>query len=417
VRDSIFPAVRRIALGALGVGLAATSFAQGIDFSRPVVIGDSLSAGYQNGSLHEAYQPKGFANLVAKQARASLDLPRIAGPGVPNTLMFVAPGPPPVIGPAPGTSSGRVDPMLQTFDLAVPGHDVQDALTTRPDLPVDDLTDLVLGLPGLLQGVSRSQVEWAEALSPSVVLVWLGSNDALGAALNADPTLVTPTGQFAASLAEVLDRLDATGATIVVGNVPDVATIPYLTSAEEIAAQAPSVPPATVFALLGIGEGDFVIPAGLPYVAAILGQQQAGPLNAAYVFDAGEVQSVRMAIDVYNAVIAMEARAHGAMLVDVHGLLERLDANGVVLGDARLSTAFLGGLFSLDGVHPTDTAYAILANAFIDAMNDQADAGLARIDVLAVAASDPLVFALGKAPDGCSPDPESARELIEMVGR
>ena len=67
------------------------------DLSRLVVVGDSLSAGYQNGSLLGRQQVKGYASLVAQQAHATLPLPLIADPGIPNVLTLVDPGPPPVI--------------------------------------------------------------------------------------------------------------------------------------------------------------------------------------------------------------------------------------------------------------------------------------------------------------------------------
>src|SRR6266545_2943999 len=60
------------------------------------------------------------------------------------------------------------------------------ALEMRPDFPIDSMTDLVLGLPGLLGGVLRSQVEWAEALAPTTIIVWIGNNDALNAAIASD---------------------------------------------------------------------------------------------------------------------------------------------------------------------------------------------------------------------------------------
>src|ERR1700692_159251 len=82
--------------------LSATVFAQNrADLSRLVVVGDSLSAGFQNGSLLDIQQTHGFASLVANQARTSLPLPLIAWPGIPNVLTLVSPGPPPVIVPAP----------------------------------------------------------------------------------------------------------------------------------------------------------------------------------------------------------------------------------------------------------------------------------------------------------------------------
>jgi len=169
------------------------------DLTRLVVVGDSLSAGFQNGSLLDSQQVHGYANLLAQQAETPLPLPLISPPGIPPVLELTSLGPPPIIVRAPGSSPGRDNPLLQVFDLAVPGANVQDALTTRPNFPPANFTDLILGLPGLLQNpsISRSQVEWVEALHPTTIVVWLGNNDALAAALAGDPTLLTSQTDFA----------------------------------------------------------------------------------------------------------------------------------------------------------------------------------------------------------------------------
>ena len=78
---------------------------QEADLSRLVVVGDSLSAGFQNGSLLDSQQPHGYASLVAKQARVDLPLPLIAAPGIPNVLTLLSAGPPPVIVRAAGASA------------------------------------------------------------------------------------------------------------------------------------------------------------------------------------------------------------------------------------------------------------------------------------------------------------------------
>jgi lysophospholipase L1-like esterase len=362
------------------------------DLSRLVVLGDSLSAGYQNGSLLDRQQGKGYAALVAGQAGVALPLPLIAEPGIPNVLTLVDPGPPPIIEPAPGISPGRVDPTVQAMDLAVPGATVQDALTRRPDLPVDSLTDLVLGLPGLFGGIALSQVEWAEALAPTTVLAWLGNMDALGAVIfGADASLVTPLADFEAAYAELMDRLAATGATLVVANVPDVTVIPYLTPADAAAALV-GLPLAVIGPILGIGAGDFVTPEAFPLIAAILADPTLGPLPGSVVLDAGEVAVIRAVIAGFNAVIAAQAAARGAALVDVHGLFEATRATGLVVGGQRLTTGFLGGLFSLDGIHPTDTGYGVLANAVIRQLNTRFAAGIPPVNLWQVAATDPLIL-------------------------
>jgi hypothetical protein len=177
---------------------------------------------------------------------------------------------------------------------------VQDALTTRPDFPIDSITDLVLGLPGLLGGVSKSQVEWAEALAPTTVFVWLGNNDALSPATNGDATLLTPLTDFQAAYAEVMSRLSATGATMVVANIPDVASIAFLTSAEKVAASV-GIPLSIISPVLGIGPGDFVVPDAFPHIDAKLHGLEPGPLARNLVLDAGEVATIRAAVSGYNA--------------------------------------------------------------------------------------------------------------------
>ena len=363
----------------------------GPDLSRLVVLGDSLSAGYRNGSLIAWEQTFGYAQLLAERAGTDLALPLIATPGIPNALALVDPGPPPVIEPMGGASIGRLYPSVQTFDLAVPGHDVADALRTRPDLAFDDLTDLVLGLPGLLGGISWSQVEWAEALVPTTAIVWLGSNDVLGAAVGGGTAGATPVSAFAASYDEVVARVRATGASLVLANVPDVTVVPYFTSAEELA-DSIGLPLSVIGPLLGIAAGDHVLPEAFALVPPILAGQAPGPLPAEVVLDAAEAATLRNLVDGYNAHVRARALAVGAAHVDVHGLLSRLDADGAPVDGATLTTDFLGGLFSLDGIHPTRTGSAILANEFARAMNSQLGAQIEDVPVDVIAKQDPLVI-------------------------
>ena len=388
---------------------------QEADLSRLVVVGDSLSAGFQNGSLLDSQQPHGYASLVAKQARVDLPLPLIAAPGIPNVLTLLSAGPPPVIVRAAGASTGRDNPLIQAMNLAVPGQTVQDALSLRPNFPIDSLTDLVLGLPGLLGGVSRSQVEWAEALAPTSIVLWIGSNDALGAVLAADPAFLTPVPAFESAYAQVIDRLAATGATLVVANIPDATAIPFLTSAEQVAARV-GIPLPVIGPVLGIAPGDFVTPDAFPLIQAILARLSPGPLPGTVVLDAGEVATVRATIDAYNAFIAVKAKEKGAARVDIHALFNRIRGRGLVVGGQRLTTAFLGGVFSLDGIHPTNTGYAVIANKFIGALNREFDTDIEPVSVARIKREDPLVLPVGHpAPEREHVDADTVRSLRSIM--
>ena len=390
------------------------------DLTRLVVVGDSLSAGFQNGSLLDSQQVHGYANLLAQQALTPLPLPLIHSPGIPSVLQLISLGPPPVIVPAPGLSSGRDKPQVQAFDLAVPGANVQDALTTRPQFPPANLTDLILGLPGLLQNISRSQVEWAEALQPTTIVVWLGNNDALGAALAGDPALLTPVQDFAAAYGTVMDRLAATGATLVVANIPDVTLVPALVPAEEVAAEL-GLPLAFIGPILGISPGDLVLVDAFPLIEAILQHAQPGPLPGNLVLTASEAAQIRAAVDAYNAIIAAQAAAKGAVLVDIHGFFATVQARGFVVGGLRLTTGFLGGVFSLDGVHPTNTGYAAVANQFVEALDAAVAARIPPLPVETVAETDPLVLPAVDQPASAlgriSPDTMKALRAIIVRGR
>jgi lysophospholipase L1-like esterase len=361
------------------------------DLSRLVIVGDSLSAGFQNGSLLDVQQPNGYASLVARQARVNLSLPLVGAPGIPNVLQLISIGPPPVVQPVPGVSPGRTNPLIQPRNLAVPGARVQDVLTTRPNFPIDSITDIVLGFPDLLGGASRSQIELAEALNPSTVFLWIGNNDALGAATGADPALLTPQAQFEASYRQVIDRLAATNAKLVVANIPNVTVIPFLTRAEEVA-QIIGIPLQAIGPLLGIAPGDFVTPGAFALIPQILANPALGPLPGNVVLTASEAQTIQNAVNNYNRFIAAQVQAKRAALVDVNGVLNRIDRNGLFVGFRTLTTDFLGGLFSLDGVHPTNTGYAVIANEFIKALALRYFTLVPPVNVVRVALDDPLVL-------------------------
>jgi hypothetical protein len=94
----------------------------------------------------------------------------------------------------------------------------------------------------------------------------------------------------------------------------------------------------------------------------------------------------------YNAVIALEAALNHATLVDIYSLVNNLAENGAKVGNRTLTTAFMGGLFSLDGIHPTNTGYAIIANEFIKTINRSLGTDIPAVSVEQVSQTDPLIF-------------------------
>ena len=374
-------------------------------FTTTVVIGDSLSAGFQNGSLLDSQQPNGWASLVAKQANFSLALPLIASPGVPAVLELASLGPPPVIQQASGISIGRVDPLTQPYDLAVPGHLLNDVINTAPVLvPTSDeelITDLVLGFP---LGDTKSQMNKAIELNPTAIFVWAGNDDALQADESGSPSSMTPAATFTQEFTQLLGTLHSqTKATLIVANIPDVTEIPYLTPAATVIATVATetgLTQAQVAADLGIADGDLVNATGESEVETAIVQIQHGqtptPLTDSGFLTASEVTQVQTTIDQYNSAITQEVAAVGGILVDIHSYFQTLQS-GITINNYHATTGFLGGLFSLDGVHPTNTGYALIANQFIGALNSNAKTNIAEVNISAIAAVDPL-FGLNVGP-------------------
>ena len=374
-------------------------------FTTTVVIGDSLSAGFQNGSLLDSQQPNGWASLVAKQANFSLALPLIASPGAPAVLHLVSLGPPPVIQQASGITIGRDDPLTQPYDLAVPGHLLNDVINTAPVLvPTTDeeiITNLVLGFP---LGDTKSQMNEAIALNPTAIFVWAGNDDALQADESGSPSSMTPVSTFTQEITQLLSTLHSqTKATLIVGNIPDVTAIPYLTPAATVIAAVATETGLTqtqVATDLGIASGDLVNATGEGEVETAISQIKQGqtptPLTASGFLTASAIAQIQSTVDAYNSAISAEVTAVGGILVDIHSYFQTLQS-GITINNYNATTAFLGGLFSLDGVHPTNTGYALIANQYIDALNSSAKTNITEVNVSTVAAADPL-FGLNVTP-------------------
>ena len=118
-----------------------------------------------------------------------------------------------------------------------------------------------------------------------------------------------------------------------------------------------------------------------------------------------------------RTIIAAKAEEVGAAFVDIHTFFNFIDFAGIVVGGQRITTDFLGGAISLDGIHPTNTGYALLANEFIKSMNAHFGAGIPPVSVRQVHKTDPLVFpAVGRPPSALGPigseDAQTLRDLL-----
>ncbi len=366
------------------------------NFSNTIFLGDSLTAGFQSGSLLDTTQIHGWAPVLAGQAGFNIIQPLIAYPGAPNVLQLVSISPL-VITAAPGTTTGRDNFATQPTDLAVPGALLNDVMNTvplaNPAPGQQQINQLVLGFPGLGYGQAYSQSTFAVKAQPTTIFLWIGNNDALVADETGMPSSMTSVANFTTQYQALITQLTTmTPANLVIANIPDVTKVPYLTPAAEVlgeVSEETGLPTAVLSQVLGIVPGDLVNPTGTAEIPLILTGQQQGPISDSGVLSAAEVVTVQSQVTAFNQVIAAQAQAAHATLVDINALFNQLYATGLTINGYTGTAAFLGGFFALDGIHPTNTGYAQIANTFIDAMNAQIKTKIPDVALGPVAAADP----------------------------
>ena len=324
-----------------------------------VGMGDSIGEGVQSGDASAFTQGITFLNLMAWKMGADFPLP------------WIKTGPFAAVGSTDGRS--RYDLSARSRNLAVSGADVTsiltDAATALTPAQIDTETELVL-FPE-----TGSQIEIAERLHPQTVACWIGNNDALSAVLAYDQlnaTQLTPVPEFTARFTELVSRIDAMGSRAVFGTIPNLNGIAFLANRQELVK------------FLGT---DYGLPEGhLTSISAMLlvrlGLENGSIFsNPDFVLDPAEQATINSHITALNNVIRSTAMAHGMAVADMHAIFQFLSGAPLDFFGATLTTRFLGGIFSLDGVHPSNTGHALAAYFFIDALNQKYNASIPQIDI------------------------------------
>ena len=339
----------------------------------------------------------------------------MASPGFPAVYQLVGGTFPPVVEQKPGATPGRDNPQVAVNNFAVPGHNLYQLLNAapvaEPKTGTEQMTSYVLGYPA---GTAGTQVEQAIRQQPTLVYLWIGGDDALPALPTGDPSQMTPVSTFSSELGQLLSTLGTrTHARLMVANVPDVTEIAYMTPASsvlELFSKVTGLPQFVFSAAFHIYPGDLLNAQGLQDLEADIKLVEALklplPLPAGDVLTAANVAVVQSTINGYNQAISRQVTAAGGTVVDMHGLIDSWAAKGITINGYNAKTTFLGGMFGLDGIHPTNTGYALIANQWITSTNTALGTAVPPVNVPAIAARDPL---FGPAPgsSGASAPPST----------
>ena len=94
------------------------------------------------------------------------------------------------------------------------------------------------------------------------------------------------------------------------------------------------------------------------------------PLSDQWVLTGTETQACITAADAYNLSVDAICDQYDLAKVDLRTILEEASQTGIMYDDFMMNTDLVfGGLVSLDGVHFTARGYALMANAFLEAID------------------------------------------------
>ena len=305
-------------------------------------------------------------------------------------------------------------------NLGVPGATLHDVMNTYDSSGGNPMFDIInrAGFFGNVEipaaGIapayqSASMFRQAVAQGPTLCTLWIGNNDVLGAALSGDPDIHAPTDlttftteyqTLVTTLAGGLLTRNGFPSTIILANIPSITSIPYF------------IPKATFEAALpealggswpwGYEEADteLVLLSALNWVADPA--HQGSPIPTDETLDTAEIAIVETAVTNFNAVIAGMVDAFATQptlmplatvaLFDANDLL----ANVTTTYGPLAATHFLfalqatsgdpvaaaqATLFSLDGIHPNNVGYGVVANGFLTRINEVVETDVPLVDL------------------------------------
>jgi hypothetical protein len=404
------------------------------DFSKFIAIGDSYTAGYTDGALGLRGQQESFSYILGKQfmyvGSESFNQPLVKSQGSVGTTVLaenqnngyfglqVVEG---ALKPVPSLGDmsifGERVYSADNQNFGIPGAKVIHMGNLAPYPPYPQLNPFYARFASSMDATVMGDVLAAQ---PTFVSLWLGNNDLLAYALaGGESDEITNPLVYAGALSNIVDAIQASGAEIVVANIPAVQAIPFFNT---VPYNALPLDQATADVLNG-AYANYNAAAdanGLPRIEfsaganALVIEDENFPLNGIrqikagekfllnlptdkiktegwgtqvpipdeYVLDATELAAIESARVEYNKSIKALAESKGLALADLAALMDVASMTGILIDGNRYTSTFAsGGVFSLDGIHATGRGSAIIANAFIDAINEQFDASVPRANI------------------------------------
>lgn len=439
--------IEKTLLAALVLALAVTASpaAAQADFSRFVVVGASVDSGFIDSCWVKHGQTDSWPAILARQAGVtSFQQPIIGEPGLGPCQILTSLAP--TFRYAPNTGVPENLALARPYDnLAIPGYlgaSIVNCVTNTGTVPCKNaLIDVVL------RGSGATVLQQAASRTPTFFAIGVLGNELLGPATSGtviDGVTLISKEAYAASYKTIVDTMKAaqggTGKGIVM-TIPDVTSLPYFTAVSPIIGVNPATgQPITVLGPTGCPAGvpacpvptNTIVPLplgslmkagyGIPCAVAPLpacnnplpdnGTVIGGSAVPGLLY-ASEVSLLKTRGGEYNAQITALAQGAGYKVFDSAALLADIAVHGREYAGMTLTSAYLsGGVFSYDGVHPSATGYAIVADALVQFLNASYGTSFPRVDMAA------YLFNGNSSPGGFPANafgPPSQEQVIEFA--
>lgn len=340
-------------------------------------LGDSYGNGVQSGAgnVNQHTQINSYPQILAEQIRRVLTLEWE------NPLLDM--------------EKKRLDATLIPHNVAVDGATVKSLLEETSD-EWDYIAELLQPIP-VTTGAPVTQLDAAEYVAGlyddsdlKIITLFIGGNDIMGTVIAGNGTELTSDAISAfledtenghdldsvkSNLNTIVERLTRIpNSHVFVANIPSVTGIAGLLNADDIERMAVFDSPEV--SLLSedqyIGLGPFI---GLAPVLAADNTYLNGGIQQilgvdGYYLTGDEISLISTrAAEISAHISDLVSQYDNLYLVDVVSMFDKILAGEVSVGGTVIGRGYNAGMFSMDGFHPSNTGYALIADEFIKTIN------------------------------------------------
>lgn len=262
----------------------------------------------------------------------------------------------------PNVVAGSIDAIIQTMKA----NGAEGVIANIPDVLTIPYLNTVPHNPVPLDAATAALLNGAYASYNQALLAFATDQNPLGTPLISMEEAQQRTISFEAG--------ETNAVVIIDEDLTDLTAIsPALINMRQATAEDKLILPSSAFIGTLANEAD---PTSINGVAI--------PLADNWVLTPQEQETAASAVIAFNSAISNLATAYDLALVDANSLLLQLNSTGFIQADGSVVTGTFGtgGGFSLDGVHPSPRGYAIIANAFVEAINTKFQSNLPGVNPL-----------------------------------